>query len=71
MNENKKDWYEKNKEDQREKCRIRYHTGDKKRHAEMTWANKIKRDYGITVEQYKQVVGRSRWVMQNLQQQGW
>ena len=52
MRDYKKKWYELNKEDQKEKCRQRYQSGDKKKHSKVVWRNKILRDYKLTEEQY-------------------
>lgn len=46
------DRYWTNHEHHKAECRRRYHASDKKIASEKTWRNKLKREFGITVEQY-------------------
>lgn len=41
-----------NHEQHKAECRRRYHSGDKKKAGEKSWANKLKREFRLTVEQY-------------------
>jgi hypothetical protein len=58
----KKEWYEKNKEEQKAKCRLRYHAGDKVHHAEIVWKNKLIREFGITQDQYDLMLNEQQGV---------
>ncbi len=46
------DRYENNKEWHKTYCKKRYATCDKKHHAEVVWKNKLRREFGLSVDDY-------------------
>ena len=56
MKSYKAEWYLKNKENQKAKCRQRYHEGDKQQHSHKVWRNKIRREFGITEDEYNKML---------------